>query len=179
MNRNSAVSDKYAKALIDIAIDCDKPKIFQNQLEFVIEVFSSSNDLSVVMKNPSITSSEKHDIIDAIFSNKLDVNLLNFIKLLIDRNRLGYIESIYHSYNDILALHNNQKNVEIISAVDLDDNIKLKIIKKLQQKLNCNIIPMWSKNENVIAGLIFKYDDIVIDTSLKTKLDNMSKNMLR
>ena len=50
---------------------------------------------------------------------------------------------------------------------------------KLEHKLNCEITPSWSVDESIIAGLLFKFDDYVIDTSVRTKIESLSKSISR
>ena len=71
----------------------------------------------------------------------------------------------------------NTKTVEIISAKELDFENKTMILLKLEKKLNCEIKPLWTINSDIIAGLVFKFDDYVIDTSLNAKLEDLSKKI--
>ena len=56
---------------------------------------------------------------------------------------------------------------------------KSNILFKLERKLQCEVIPHWSIDENIIAGLQFKFDDYVIDSSVRNKIENLSKNISR
>ena len=47
----------------------------------------------------------------------------------------------------------------------------------LEHKLNKEITPIWTVDKGLIAGLAFKIDDCVIDTSIRAKLENLSKNI--
>ena len=88
-------------------------------------------------------------------------------------------DSILTSYNDKIDRLANIKNVEIISAIDLNFETKTNILFKLEHKLNCEIVPHWHTDKNIIAGLTFKFDDYVIDTSIRNKIENLSKNISR
>ena len=73
----------------------------------------------------------------------------------------------------------NKKNVEIVSSIELNFETKSNILFKLERKLQCEVIPHWSIDENIIAGLQFKFDDYVIDSSVRNKIENLSKNISR
>ena len=72
-----------------------------------------------------------------------------------------------------------RKKVEIVSAIKLNFEAKTNVLFKLEHKLNCEIVPDWQVDEDIIAGLIFKFDDFVIDTSVRNKVENLSKTISR
>ncbi len=175
----STISKNYARALLEIASNHNLTKEIQNDMEKVIEVINTSDDLKIVLGNTSISANKKNEIIDEIFKDKINLNVLNLLKLLTDKGRFGELEGIYNSYCDMLNVLSNKKNVEIISSIGLSEGTKLRILDKLEQKLNCEVVPEWRIEETIIGGLVFKFDDYVIDSSIRTKLESLSKNILR
>ncbi|MBD5402775.1 ATP synthase F1 subunit delta [bacterium] len=178
-NKISTISKIYAQALMDIASENSSEERFKIQLEEILNVLNSSEDLNVVLENSSISISKKLEILDSIFSNKIDKKVLNFLKLLIEKHRFKELNAIYYAYTDILDKKSNKKKVEIVSAINLNFEAKTNILFKLEHKLNCEIMPCWRVDENLIAGLTFKFDDYVIDTSISNKIENMSKTISR
>ena len=172
ITRISTISKNYANALFEAFEDKDLAK---TQLKDVLDTINSGNDLKVVLSNSSISHSTKLQIIDEIFKSKVDDKILNFIKILIEKQRINELNEIYQALVNLSDEISNRKTVEIISSIELDDPTKEKIINSLIQKLNCNIQPDWQTDEKIIAGLIFKYDDYVIDTSILAKLKKLSK----
>ncbi|MBR1424498.1 ATP synthase F1 subunit delta [bacterium] len=173
----SIISKNYANALYSAAeTDCGK---ILTQLEEVIDVLDTSPDLKIVLENSSISTSKKIEITSDIFSGKIDEKLLNFLKVLVEKNRFSEIYSISDAYTQILDKQANNKKVQIISSIELNEKTKNKIIDKLKKKLNCNIIPNWHIDKDIIAGLEFKFDDYVIATSVRSKLKVLSKNISR
>ncbi len=175
----SAVSKKYADALIKTASELGSADYFTKQLDEVTEVFNSSKDLRIVMTNSSISVAKKIGIIDEIFGGKIDKKLLNFLKILVEKNRFSELNSIKAAYEQSLEKLSNIKTVEVTSAVELNFENRSNILFKLEHKLNCEIKPVWIVDKDLIAGLKFKIDDCVIDTSIRTKLENLSKTITR
>lgn len=94
-NRISTVSKNYANALIQIAEDSNSYELIKTQLLEIQKVFVSSADLSVVMANTSISSANKIDILESVFANKIDVKLLNFLKLLVEKIDLANLIQLW------------------------------------------------------------------------------------
>ncbi|MCD7740132.1 MAG: F0F1 ATP synthase subunit delta, partial [Candidatus Gastranaerophilales bacterium] len=74
---------------------------------------------------------------------------------------------------------NNIVKPVVISAIELEESQKNKIIEKLEYKLTKKVIPQYQVNPDIIGGLIFKIDDKTIDCSIKTKFDNMKQQLTK
>ena len=177
--RISTISKNYAQALVQVAQEANTFEEIKEQLLQVKEVLDSSKDLAVVMENTSISTGKKIEILDSIFANKISLKVLNFLKLLVDKNRFNEFDSILTAYTEILDNKSNKKKVEIISPIKLTFENKTNVLFTLEKKLNCEVIPTWSVDADIIAGLVFKFDDYVIDTSVRNKIENLRKNIIR
>lgn len=176
--RISTISRTYAQALLDVASDgsCDK---LLAELSDVLEVLNASEDLKVVMANSSISISAKKEILGEIFQNKINVKLLNFLKILVEKNRFKELEAVRDAFSESIQKLSNKKTVEISSPIELNFENKSNILFKLEHKLGCEIKPVWRIDNTLIAGLSFRFDDYVIDTSVNAKLEELSKNISR
>ena len=175
----STVSRNYAKALLEVAAEDNSFDVYKSQLDMISNVLNSSEDLRIVMANSSISASKKIEILENVFKNLIDVKLLRFLKILVEKDRFNEFESIKSSFNEILEKRSNRKTVEIFSPIELDFENKTNVKFKLERKLNCEIVPEWKIDKSLIAGLAFKFDDTVIDTSICSKLAVLSKNITR
>lgn len=170
MNKQVSTSAiTYAKSLFE----ADNNAL--SDLNTVLDVINSSKEFELTMLNPSISLQTKYEIIDEIFKKELNEKVLNFIKILVEKNRFNEFNQIIQAYSDELDNMNNIKRVEVVSAVELSDEQKQKTIEKLQIRLNKEVKVNWALDTNIIGGLVIKIDDDIIDTSLKNKLDKLSK----
>jgi len=175
----SAISKNYATALMDVASENNSYEKFETQLGQIYDVLNSSNDLQIVMTNSSISTEKKIQILSEIFDGKIEKKLINFLKILVEKNRFNEFAAIKKSFSDMVQKLSNKKTVEITSPIKLNFENKTNVLFKLEHKFNCEILPVWKVDKSLIAGLTFKYDDCVIDTSLRAKLENLSKNINR
>lgn len=175
----SLTAKNYADALVklgqDNVISYDD---ILNNLEIISEICSKSKDLTDVLENPAISDETKFSIIDEVFTKSVNEKIRDFLKILIEKKRFKELEGIVAAYQEELDKINNLQRVEVISAIELDDNSKEKIIDKLQNRLQKNVIAQWQTDEEIIGGLVVKINDDVIDSSLKNKLENLSKNII-
>lgn len=175
----STISKNYANALMQIAQEQKSFDLIKIQLQQVLETLESSNDLRIVMSNSSISSSAKLEILDELFGEKIDKKLLNFLKIMVEKNRFSELEAVQVVFDEMLGKQANKKTVEIYSPIKLNFENKSNVLFKLEHKLGCDINPVWKIDKSLIGGLAFKIDDCVIDTSIRSKLENLSKNINR
>ncbi|MCM1338555.1 MAG: ATP synthase F1 subunit delta [Muribaculaceae bacterium] len=175
----SKIAKVYAGALFDTAEESNSLELFKSQMEEILEVLNSSEDLRIVVSNSSIALFKKFEIFESVFAGKIDKKLLNFLKILLEKGRFFELEGIYSAYCEMLAKRSNLKVVEIFSPIKLNFENKSNVLFKLEHKFGCDIRPIWTIDESLIAGLAFKFDDTIIDTSVKAKLKDLEKNITR
>lgn len=178
--KNILIADRYADALMQIAkegkLTFEKIK---TDLNLVKEILTTSKDLNDFLTNPIISIDNKKEIIDKIFGEEIDVLLINFLKVLVDKNRFNAFFEIVESYDKCLDEVNNISRIQVTSAVEMSEESKNRLKIKLEEKIRKNIVLDLNINSDIIAGLVIKIGDNVIDMSLKHKLEDLSKNITR
>lgn len=179
-NKIQLIADRYADALINLVQsgNISYEKVSQD-LDIISQTLVQSPDLREVLDNPIISTEDKKDVIDSIFGSEIDRLVINFLKIVVEKKRFFTFKEIQSEYKKRLDQINNISRIKVTSAVDLNDEMKNKIIDKLQTKLQKTVEVDWDKDEEIIAGLIIKMGDNIIDTSLKNKLEDLSKNIVR
>lgn len=176
----TSIANNYADGIIKYAegdsVKLDKILV---DLELIKEILAGSPDLDEVLKNPSISSNIKNEIIDRVFTDLIEANEKNFLKILIDKNRFSEFNNIISAIKHKLEDIKGEKSVIITSAVPLDDETKMNIINKLEKRLEKSILPEWKENADIIGGLVIQAGDDVVDMSLLQRLDNLSKNITK
>ncbi len=165
-------AQNYADALFDSG------QTFTPELELIKEVITSSADFKHIMSNPAIDLNVKYSILDEIFKDKIDEKVLQFVKILTEKNRLAEFDEILSAYKERVNDSTNVKLVEITSAIELSDDLKNRITNKLTEKLNKKIVPQWNLDKEIISGLVFKIGDDIIDASIRNKIESIGKNII-
>lgn len=175
----SLSAKNYSKALVEMVRDnIISFEDLSKDLATVSEILESSQDLRLTLENPTVSEEVKSQIIEEVFKNEVHPQVVSFLKVLIDKNRFSEFSQIKADYEIKLDDVNKIQSVEITSAVELSEEYRERILQKLSEKLQKNIRPNWKVDENIIAGLIYRINDNVIDTSIKSKLDKLNKNLM-
>lgn len=105
--------------------------------------------------------------------------LEKFVGILVRHRHLGKVEEIISSFENIWQKDHGELPVNMISARDLDNNSKTLVINYLKDKTGASqVLLQEEKDLSLIGGFILKYDNRVIDTSLKSQLESL-KNKLK
>ena len=179
-NKFLVVSKRYAQALIQLqnagVITSDE---ILNDLKLIADTLKTSPDLNEVLSNPVVGKDDKKDIIESVFLDKISKTIKNFIKVLIDKDRFSAYKYIVYAYEKELDLIKGLERVEVISAVEMKQEAKERLQRKLEEKLKKSVIINFEQDAEIIAGLVIKIGDSVIDNSLRHKIDNLSKEMIK
>ena len=176
--KQDRIAKRYADGLFASAKDSDKVQDVFDNLMLIQETLEASQDLKTFLENPIISHDDKKDAVIQIFKSSLSDLSFNFLLLLIDNNRFEVFNNVVREYSNKINELNNIIEVNVISAVQLNDDMKEKLINKLKNKTSKNIIANYRLNPDIIAGLVIEINDKTIDTSLKTKLNNLKKQLI-
>ena len=175
-----SVAKRYAQALIEL---CESNSVSKQEIlkdiKCVAESLENSPDLINLMNTPNVVKSEKQNVVDKIFTGKVNKITMNFLGYLIEKDRFNILSSIKSELQAQLDIENNFVQIEVVSAIELDDGAKSSMKERLCQKLNKQVSVDWSVDSDIIGGLVFIIGDSIIDTSLKSKLQMIGRNIIK
>lgn len=175
------VAKRCALALMELAqedVNISKEEILDD-LKEISDTIESSTELSEVINNPSITTEEKQIVLCKLFQNSIIPIVYNFLFVLNLKKRVHIISEIAKEFAKELEKFKNVTHVSITSAIDIDDERKEQIKLRISEKLHKDIIVDWGVDKDIIAGLIFNIDEMIIDNSVRHKLEALSKEIIK
>lgn len=171
------VSKTYSNALFEVATESNLLDRIVDEFEFVVESFNEYPSFYDIISSPKVSRDEKRRMIGDTFESKISSELLNFIKLLIDKKRESFIKDIFKEFKII----SNEYNEIVVAKVESVILLEKAEIDKLEAELNeltgkkvtiNNVI-----NPEIMGGLIVKVGDKIIDGSIKRKLENLKHDL--
>ena len=118
----AVIGKRYAKALIDAAQTAEKRNLLNEYLSEFAGIFSENSEFRKIILDPRIDGNMKYGVIQELFSGKEDKLFLSFIRLLIDKKRIGGVEEIFNEYEVLNREMNHELLIKIVSAVPLNDS---------------------------------------------------------
>lgn len=175
------IAKRWAKALIDLADEdggISKEEILA-ELKDINNNISSSKELADMLVNPVVSQEEKQAVLVRLFQSRLMPIVFKFLTVVNSKNRLGYLEPIAQEFQKELENSKNIIRVSVTSAIELDDGKKNYIRSKLEEKLKKEVLTTWVIDSNIIGGLIFNINETIVDNSIRHRLNNIGKQIIK
>ena len=152
----NVIADRYAQALFEVGEETQTTSELYQELSELVDILNENKDLYNFLKSPLIGIEDKKNVMQNIFKNQLSNSMNNFLKVVIDKDRMSTIEYIKESYKSLLNDKNNILEGTAITAVELSE----KEIKDLE------------KNLSIIREVLQTIQDIIFNHDLPNTKEN-------
>ena len=172
MSEIATVARPYAKAAFDFAVENQAVDKWQVMLAFTAEV--ARNEQVTELLSGSLASEKLADIFIDLCCDQIDEHAQNLIRVMAENDRLSTLPEVLSQFIQLRAVLESTVDVEVTSAIELTKqqlaNISAAMEKRLSRKvkLNCKI------DKSVIAGMIIRAGDLVIDGSVRGRLERLT-----
>jgi F-type H+-transporting ATPase subunit delta len=168
---NNTLARRYAKALVQIGSEDGLIDRFREELTAIERVFSANADLKAVFSNPAFTAEQKKDIMKDLIA-KVECSELvgNFLLLLVDKNRVAFLDQIVHTYETLADEQSGIIRPVIRTAFALDAGQVASIQGALEKKSGKKVIPQVTVDQSLLGGVVTQIGDTAFDSSVKTQL---------
>lgn len=170
---------RYALALYEVAEDKGKVEEYLDDLREIVLIMENDVEFLKVIKHPKISTSTKKEMFTRIFKDKIDDGLLSFLLILIEKDRILFVEENLKEMEKIHLVRTNTLLAEIKTVIPLveteRENLRLKLSKIYDKK----IIFEEKLDKKVLGGVYIRIGDDVIDGTIQSKLAEMKKLMFK
>ncbi len=172
------VSKTYGSALFEVAKEMQALDTILEEVLFVKQTFIENEDLNKLLQHPNIEKDEKIKVIENIFKGKIANEITGLMTMLIDK---GHVKDFVAVFDYVIHAIKEEKGIGvayITSAVALNDNQQKKIEQKLLETTDYKKIEgIYQVDKGLIGGLVIRIADTVVDSSLRTQLDKLSRQL--
>ncbi|NLX92181.1 MAG: F0F1 ATP synthase subunit delta [Firmicutes bacterium] len=176
----SLVERRYAASLIELADDKTSYEQFYQDLKLAADTIHRNEELEAFVHDDHIDSRKKKKVVSAIFQGKIRQELVNFLNLLIDKNRIGYLDSIIEQFRLLADQKKNILNITIASAFPVNDLQCQKLKEKYKKKYKASDVRIHLlEDKSLLGGIKVIIGDTVIDGTVKNRLEELKKSLLQ
>jgi F-type H+-transporting ATPase subunit delta len=173
---NPRLAGRYAKSLIDLAIEKDQLDAVYNDMLELQAAFKGSKELVNLLKSPIIKADRKDKIMDAITAGKITVITASFIKLMLRKGRESYLPEVVTAFIDQYKVNKGIHTVKLTTAVPVSEDLKNVIMDKVRDGKHIRKIELNTEvNEDLIGGFVLEVGDQMVDGSIAYELHNIKK----
>lgn len=160
---------EYGYALYDLAAEEGLEIEIEKEFAEVAKVFESNPDFIKLLSNPRISTSERIQVMDNVFGNRIQPYLLYLLKIFTEKRDVSLIPLVFEEYKNKYYDEKNILLVKATSAIELNESQKQRIIGKLEKSMNKTIILENEVDKSCIGGIRLEYRGHMIDASIKNR----------
>ena len=170
----AGIAGRYATALFELARDEGKLDDILESLTALEALLGESKDFARLVDSPVFSSTEQAGALGATSKQAGIAELTaNFLQLLARNRRLFLLRGIIRGFRKLVADHRNQVTADVVSAVALTDEQTDELKATLKAKTGKDVLLDMRVDPSLLGGLIVKIGSRMVDSSVRTKLNNL------
>lgn len=172
MSEFITVARPYAKAAFDFAVENQSVECWQQMLAFTAVV--TRNEQMAELLSGAVAPETLSNTFIAVCGDELDEHGQNFIRVMAENGRLLVLPAVLQQFIELRAALESTVEVDVLSSSALSDEQQANIVAAMEKrlsrkvKLNCKI------DKSVLAGVIIRAGDLVIDGSVRGRLERLA-----
>lgn len=177
---NPRLASRYAKSLIDLAIEKDQLEAVYADMLYLKAVCKQSREFLALLRSPIIKADQKNSIVTAVTKGKVSELTAAFNHLLVKKGREGDLPEIVNAfieqYQQLKGIH----SVTLTTAVPISEELKQSICQKVQSEKDLGSIELETKtDERLIGGFVLEFNNNLVDASILRDLKDIKNQFLK
>ena len=170
----SGIAGRYATALFDLAGSAKQLDAVAADLAILKSMMDENKDLSRLVNSPVISRADQAKAMGAVLE-KLGVGDLvrRFIGAVAQNRRLVVLPDMINVYGQLLAAERGEVVAHVSSAKKLSESQLSAVSSALKSAIGSNVSLESDVDESLIGGLVIKVGSRMVDSSIRTKLQNL------
>jgi F-type H+-transporting ATPase subunit delta len=171
------IAQVYARALFEVAAEHDKIDLVREQLGEFAEALNDSHELQMFFFSPYFSTDEKQDGLRRAVTDA-DESVLNLLLVLLENHRMPVIFRVRREYDRLWREANQLLAVSITSAVELDPSVAERVGDEIGRQTGRTVELTSAVDPEILGGIVVRVGNSIIDASIRTRLDNLRKQVV-
>ncbi|MDD6491573.1 MAG: ATP synthase F1 subunit delta [Firmicutes bacterium] len=174
------VSATYGEALFELAVEEGREEEFLDEIVQLKTLLAENPDFGKLMNHPKILKENKLEVLREVFEGRISKELLGFLHLIVSKDRYGEIDHILDYFIDEVKKLKGIGIAYVTTATDLSEAKKKEVEEKLLATTAFQRMEMhYQVDEDLIGGMVIRIGDRVVDSSVKNKLFELQRELLK
>lgn len=170
---DTTVSERYAQALFNVGKRQDILNSIKDDAEQLLKLLKSGSKLAVFLEGPQFPTEDKLAMVEKLFAGKVDRVVSQLLVMLINKGRIEYARPIFTRFIELAEADQGLRQAEVATAVELTDEQKNRMQQGLESYTSSRLRLRYRVEPKLIAGVRFTMGDLLIDDSVKGKLEKL------
>ncbi len=172
------LASRYAQAFLELALEHSALEFVHRDLTALKKIIDTDTLFLPFLKAPTIPQKEATAVFSEISSrasfHKLTTQLLG---VLVENGRKNILPPFIDAFEALLKARENRLTASVVSARKLLKDQKESLASAIEQKLNAKVDLEEAVDPDLIGGVVVRFGPYLIDTSVKTQLNQLQKEL--
>ena len=171
------ISVRYARALLKCSVESKVEDQVYQEMQTLAESYIAVPELRRTIDNPMVGRDKKAEVLKAAAGGNVSGITVRLIDLVLNEGRENMVQFIANSY---ITLYRQQKNIirgRLTTAVAVSDAMEQKMRQMVEKRTNGTVEFTTDVDPEILGGFILEYDTYRMDTSVKSQLSNILKQL--
>lgn len=176
---NPRLAARYAKSLIDLAIENNQLEEVKQEVDFILNIFKVSPEFKVLLRSPVIKGDKKLAILREVGKGRFNPLMAGFMRLLIVKGRENVLPEIFETFNAQYNDHKGIHEVTLTTAQPVSEEVKAAILSKIKAETALEQVLLITKvKEDLIGGFVLEYNNNLVDASISRTLKDVRREFI-
>ncbi len=171
------VIKRYATALFDVATTENKIEQYEEEVSVILKALEDAPDFMAVLNNQKVTLQDKVALVENVLGDKVDGSIVGLLVLLVKKNRQSFLVQVLEAFLEMTKKKAGVIKATVTSTIQLTESQVEAIKVKLEANTNSKIELETIIDTSIIAGLIIRVGDKVVDASIQGKMQTLKKQL--
>lgn len=174
------VAKRYGTALFEVGKETGNLRELYDEAGQLTNLFRENDQFLPLLMNPQLTREQVQEIIHSVFDGRISVQMENLILVLVDKRRQKDIEGILTYFQNLCKEEYHIGVVYITAPMPVSGVQKQRLESDILKETHYTKLEMhYVIDPSIIGGLIIRIGDRVVDTSVRTKLDKLTNELMK
>lgn len=174
------VSKTYGDALFELAEETNALDTIYEEAQGILEAIKENPEFLKLLTHPKISPEEKDTILEQVFKSRVSESMMGFLTTVGSKNRYTELESILEFFINRVKEYKKIGIVSVTSAVMMTDGQKAELEEKLLSTTKYESLEVdYRQDAELLGGMVIRMGDRVVDSSIRSKLSGMAKELYK
>ena len=166
---------RYAQAIFELAVQQDQAIQWADALQFVSQVLQDA-EFGAFLNHAEVPAERKVQALETVLGD-IPPLVRNLAALLVTRGAVGAFGDVYSGYVALLDQHLGRQQVQVTSAVALEDQEVERIRQFVADLIQKEVVIVPQVDEAILGGVIIQIGDKLLDGSTRSKLEALRRQI--
>jgi F-type H+-transporting ATPase subunit delta len=169
----------YALAVFNAAKEKGMLDRIEPEALEVVRIFRGNRRLRLALEAPNVRDQDKLALIDKAFAGRVDDVLLRLMRLMLVRRRIEHLVPALEELHELILHDRGERPASVTTAVPMDERQRGELTAVLEKLTGFRLSVRWRVEPEIIGGVVARCEDLLIDHSVRTRLDRIRRRLLQ